>query len=440
MVPVGFVEGCGVGLLVALVVWSTFYVVGRSWRRRNTRTPKAGPRTCEAFLTSPRAMKAALSDAKASSLKRREDPLSHTLDTTCVRGDHGFEPLLTDVAPPVHVSSVFEETDEELRCVGGRYIYSRDNQPTRSRVEGLLGSLIGGSALCFSSGSAAITCVLHALHPEKILTLNVGYPGSRAIVADYVTLMQGKVKASNKFSFDELDCHSLVYTEVPSNPTCDMVDIRAVATKVHAKRAILLVDCTFATPFLFSSLELGADIEVHSCTKFLGGHHDTLGGVLVCKDYMLYPSMARRRTHDGGVLGSFESWLLLRSLRTFAVRMQRQCSSAQIVATFLSSHPKVKAVYNPCLPSHSSHVIWKTCTTHAPPCFAFELQTAQQAQELPNKLRLVTHCTSLGGVETTIIWRYKYDQSVSQEMMRVSIGLEDPTELVADFQQALDSL
>jgi len=200
----------------------------------------------------------------------------------------------------------------------------------------------------------------------------------------------------------------------------------------------VIVDSTFATPVLQKPLELGADMVMHSCTKFLSGQSDVLAGVLIAKDRAVADELQSQRTITGSNLGNLENFLLLRSLRTLFIRVKRQSETAVALASFLESHPNVTKVWHPSLESHPEH---KLCgqMKHPPPILSFEIDE-KDVERLLSKFKLISVATSLGGVHTTIDWRFKFDKTVEPNLLRLSVGLESKKDLIEDLKQALDHL
>eukprot|EP00727_Mastigamoeba_balamuthi_P008663 m51a1_g4419 putative cystathionine beta-lyase (383) ;mRNA; r:12836-14113 len=367
------------------------------------------------------------------------NPQWTALGTVCVAGDRVPDELYAeladepDLAPPLHVSSTFVS--------GSPMVYARSDQPTRHRLEKLLGSILGGRAVAFASGLAAVTCLLQTLRPPRVVVAGVGYRATRDAVAALQRLTACEVLWEAAARSEPLRKGDLVLAESPRNPTCELVDVAELAGRAHEAGAVLAVDSTLASPLLQRALALGADYELHSCTKFLGGHHDTLGGCVACRDPARASQVLGQRTHTGGVMGSLESWLLMRSLRTLGVRMRQQCTTARALALWLAGHAAVAVVHSPCVEGHASHELWKRTVGEemAPACFSFETRVEAHAEKLaakPGLLRLWVPCTSLGGVESTIDWRHRFDPEVSPALVRVSVGLEDLTDLISDLEQA----
>eukprot|EP01114_Cavostelium_apophysatum_P019556 TRINITY_DN633_c0_g1_i4.p1 TRINITY_DN633_c0_g1~~TRINITY_DN633_c0_g1_i4.p1 ORF type:complete len:424 (-),score=117.24 TRINITY_DN633_c0_g1_i4:1-1272(-) len=370
------------------------------------------------------------------------DPKSYNISTVAIVGDRDKEKS-KDVAPPLHVSTTFEVPNED------QLSYSRSDAMTRRRAEALLGALETGVisnealeyAILYGSGIAAVVAVMVLFQPKKV-AIAKGYAGSTAAmrtVNERVQLVDLDEELTNeKEGKSSMEAGDVYFVETPSNPRCIMYDIEEISQIATSKGAYLVVDSTFATPILQNPLELGADIVMHSCTKYLGGHSDLLGGALITKNLSFLRKLHSQRLNLGSPLGSLECWLLLRSLRTLKMRVQKQSKNAKKVAIFLSKHPKVTKVWHPSLESHPSYELCKKQMKMPPSCFSFELATPEKAYNFPDLLEIIRNATSLGGIESLIDYRYKHDSSVSPNLLRISIGIESAKDLQADLEQALE--
>jgi cystathionine gamma-synthase len=344
-------------------------------------------------------------------------------DTLALHADSSIEPA-ADVAPPIHVTSTFEADNAE------GLVYARNDQPTRRRLEAVLGALDGGSAVVYASGQAATMAALLHLLPRRVAIARGGYHGTHAAVDALARLGVEKVPLDAPLSAGDL-----VWLETPRNPTCEIFDVAAHATRAHAARARLVVDGTFATPVLQQPLALGADLVMHSTTKFLSGHSDALGGVLVARDPALALALHQERTVSGAVPGALETWLTLRGVRTLALRVRAQSEAATRLAEWLA--PRVARVWHPSRPDHPGHALAARQMRGPGPVLSFELADEASARALPGRLRLFRDATSLGGVESLIEWRRKHDAEAPPALLRISVGVEDPADLMADLEQAL---
>jgi len=344
-------------------------------------------------------------------------------DTVALHGDRGVEPA-PDVAPPIHLSTTFDaDNDQGL-------VYARNDQPTRRRLEAVLGALEGGQAVLYASGQAASTAALLHLRPRRVAIARGGYHGSHLVLDALRPFGVEKVALDAAVGPGDL-----VWLETPKNPTCEVEDVAAHAARAHAAGARLLVDGTFATPVLQLPLALGADVVLHSVTKFLSGHSDALGGVLVAREPSLAEALRAARTVTGAVPGALETWLALRGVRTLALRVERQSATAARLAAWLE--PRVARVWHPSLPSHPGHDVARRQMRAGGPVLAIELGTEARARALPGALRLFRDATSLGGVESLVEWRRKHDAEAPPGLLRLSVGLEDPADLEADLERGL---
>ncbi len=341
-------------------------------------------------------------------------------DTLAIHADLGVEPA-PDIAPPIHPSTTFAADNPE------GLVYTREAQPTRSRLEAVLGALEGGRAVTYSSGQAATTAALAHLSPRRVALGAGGYHGTRAAL---------EARGIETVSLEApLAAGDLVWLETPRNPTAEVLDVEAHAARAHRAGATLVVDSTFATPVLLRPLELGADLVMHSATKFLSGHSDALAGVLVARDAAIAEALLRERTVSGAVPGALEAWLALRGLRTLPLRIRRQSQTAAGLASWLVG--RVPRVWHPSLPDHPGAEIARRQMSGPGGILAFELGSEEEARALPRRLRLIREATSLGGVESLIDWRRRHDAHAPAGLLRVSVGLEDFDDLAADLEEAL---
>ena len=346
-------------------------------------------------------------------------------DTLAIQADLGLE-TAADVAPPLHVSTTFDAENPE------GLVYARTEQPTRRRLEAVIGALEGGEAVTFSSGQAATLAALLYFRPARVAIGRGGYHGTHAILE---SLRPFGVQAVPLDA--ALGKGDLVWIETPKNPTCEIEDIAAHAARARAAGARLVVDGTFATPVLQRPLALGADAVMHSMTKFLSGHSDALGGVLVVPAASAAEELRRARATSGSVPGALETWLTLRGIRTLGLRVRRQSETAARLAAWLE--PRVGRVWHPSLPSHPGYELARRQMRGPGSILAVELESEDAARALPRRLSLFRDATSLGGVESLIEWRRKHDPEAPPALVRISVGLEDPEDLVADLEQALRS-
>jgi len=346
----------------------------------------------------------------------------HSPDTLALHADDGLEPL-PDVAPPIRLAATYDAGNEE------GLVYSRYQHPTRQRLERVLGALEGGHAVTYASGLAATVAVLRHYRPRRVL-IAAGYHGTHQVLESLKP--EGLQVLGPDAESGEGD---LIWIETPKNPTCELEDIAEQARRAHDAGARLAVDSTFATPVLQLPLALGADLVMHSSTKFLAGHSDVLGGVLVVPDEAQSKALRDERAISGALPGSLEAWLTLRSLRTLSLRVRRQSDSAATIAAWLE--PRVRKVWHPSLRSHPQHALAARQMRGPGGVMSIELDDPESAQSLPSRLKLFRDATSLGGVESLIEWRRKHDPHAPPALLRISVGLEDPEDLISDLELGL---
>jgi cystathionine gamma-synthase len=325
--------------------------------------------------------------------------------------------------------------------------YSRDDAtPGWEAFEQLVGDLEGGRAVCFASGMAAIAAVLELLPVgARVVVPQDSYTGVRALLADGEAIGRWRVRTVDMTRDDELDAAvgdaDLVWLETPSNPLLHVVDIARVARSAAAAGAVVAVDNTFATPLLQSPLPLGADVVVHSATKFIGGHSDLLSGVVVTRDATTYDRVRRRRVVAGATPGALECFLALRGARTLALRLRQAQDSAGELARRLASHPGVDRVRYPGLPDHPGHRLAAEQMRGFGAVLGIEVADAATADRVCARVRVVAAATSLGGVETTIERRAKLpgQQHVPAGLLRLSVGCEHLEDLWDDLAAVLDA-
>lgn len=354
------------------------------------------------------------------------------------------------VVPPVQPSTTFVR-DEDYALVNPDNIYSRDDSDIVRITENVLARLEGAEeALLFPAGMAAIAALFRTLPNGASIVVQSGiYWGTTKWLRDFSARRQIALHEVEAADPDALaaacSAHTpgIVFIETPSNPWLKTVDIAHAAKCAHAAGALLAVDSTAATPVLQRPLEHGADIVMHSATKGINGHSDVLAGVLAtaAPAAQLWTDIRTDRHDAGAVLGPFEAWLLLRGMRTLPLRVERMSASALKLATWLKAHPKVADVYYPGLESHPGHDIASAQMQGGFGClFSFLVQGgAPEALEVVGKLKLFHRATSLGGVESLVEHRYTIEPhtGIPESLIRVSVGIEDADDLIADLTQAL---
>jgi len=365
------------------------------------------------------------------------------------------DPSTGAVTVPIFATSTYVQ--EEIGKNKG-YEYARVSNPTRTRLEENLAALERGtSAHVFASGMAAITAML-------TMRKTGDHGGWGSSVYGGVPRLFNQVLANYGLEFTYVDTSNtkavekairrntkLVHIETPTNPLMTVTDIAAVANIAHAHGAELSVDNTFMSPYFQKPIALGADIVMHSTTKFLNGHSDGLGGVLVCTKPKHRETFAFVQKCTGGILSPFECWLVLRGVKTLAVRMDQHDRSGREVAGFLNRHKKVKKVFYPGLPDHPQHELAKKQMTGFGAMITFETGSFQNAQNMLRKVRVCSLGESLGGVETLISHpatmthaalgeKGRAEIGLSDGMVRISVGIEDVEDIVADLDQALNAI
>lgn len=338
------------------------------------------------------------------------------------------------------------------------YEYSRTLNPTRHALEKNIAAIENGRyGACFGSGLAAIDCVIKMLNPgDEVISTNDLYGGTYRI---FNTIF---AKYGIKFHFvgmtDPAAVEALVnentkmiWVETPTNPMMNIVDIKAMAAIAKKAKAMLAVDNTFATPYLQNPLDLGADIVMHSVTKYLGGHSDVVMGALVCNDEAIANEMYRIQNSSGAVTAPMDSFLVLRGIKTLHLRMQRHCENGEKIARFLVDHPKVDKVYWPGFESHPNHNVAKEQMRGFGGMISFTLKgnVLQDALDLVKKVEIFALAESLGGVESLIghpatmthasIPKEEREKTgVVDTLIRLSVGVEDAEDLIEDLKQALN--
>jgi len=372
----------------------------------------------------------------------------------------GEEPVFTeggsgDVVIPIHLSSTFARLKVDQPTSG--YEYSRTLNPTRKALEDKLATLENAKyGLAFSSGLGAQSTLLFALlkSGDQILACDDLYGGAKRIFNHVMTNFNIHTIYSDATNIDTFRKHitpstKLIWLESPTNPLLKLSDIRAISKIAKEYEVILVVDNTFATPYFQNPLDLGADIVIHSATKYLAGHSDVVSGVIMVSDDKLYETLKYHQNALGSILSPFDSYLVLRGIKTLAVRMEQHQANALKVAQFLENHPKIKKVFYPGLPSHPQHQLAKTQARGFGGMISFEIKgNIQIAQNFLENLKLFSVAESLGGVESLIEQPAVMTHSsltknarekigITDTLIRMSVGIEDVEDLIADLQNAL---
>jgi cystathionine gamma-synthase len=351
------------------------------------------------------------------------------------------------VAPPIHLATTFRHGPAGERIAG--YEYQREGNPTQDRLEHALAALEGGeAALAFASGMAAITGMLDSLPVgSRLLVPDDCYSGLRYLAREFLPERGVHAVAVDMADLAAVEaaCASglaMIWAETPSNPRMKISDIGALAQLAHRHGALLACDNTFATPVLQRPLALGADVVMHSTTKYFGGHSDVLGGALVfARRDDVFERVAHRRHITGAVLSPFSAWLTLRGCRSLPARMAMHCTNARGLVDFLAAHPAIERVNYPGIESHPGHAIAARQMSDYGAMLSILVRGGRERTlAVAGKLQLFTNATSLGGCESLVEHRASVEGAnpVSpQNLLRVSVGLEHVDDLIADFARAL---
>lgn len=344
----------------------------------------------------------------------------------------------TPVAPVPVPASAFHLSPDESEPLD---TYGRMSNPTWRQLESALAELEGASwALTFGSGMGAITAALRVLaKPGATLVVPAdGYYQVRRYAAEYLAPLGVTVVEAAATQMCEAAQHAdVVLAETPVNPTLDVVDLHRLATTCRSRGAVLVVDNTTATPLGLQPLSLGADLVVASATKALSGHSDLLAGYVAGSHPALLAAVERDRLLAGPVLGTFEAWLVLRSLGSAGLRIDRQCRNAQAVALMLRDHPAVRSVRYPGLPDDPSHAVAVEQMRRFGSLVAVELADAAAVHGLVDRSELLVAATSFGGLHTCVDRRARWGDPVGDGFARISLGIEDTDDIVADIERAL---
>lgn len=376
-------------------------------------------------------------------------------NTKVIHGGQHHEPSTGAVMPPIFQTSTYAQSSPGKHK---GYEYSRTGNPTRTALENALASIENGSyGLAFGSGLAAIDAVIKLLNPnDEVISTNDLYGGSYRLftkiferygVKFHFVGMQDPKTIEEKINTNT----KLIWVETPTNPMMNIIDIKAVAEIAKKHNILLAVDNTFATPYLQQPLALGADIVMHSATKYLGGHSDVVMGALIVKDKELADKLYFIQNASGAVCGPMDSFLVLRGIKTLALRMQRHCENGKAIAEFLKSHPQVDNVYWPGFESHPNHAIAKSQMKDFGGMISFTIKGNDFDKTIRTleKLKVFTLAESLGGVESlvghpasmthaSIPKEEREKTGVIDSLIRLSVGIEDAEDLIADLKQALE--
>jgi cystathionine beta-lyase/cystathionine gamma-synthase len=371
-------------------------------------------------------------------------------ETRAIHEGQEPDPATGSVTVPIYQTSTYVQ-----EAVGQHkgYDYSRVANPTRTALQLCLASLEGADhGVAFSSGLGATTTLMHLVHPsERVVAVNDVYGG---VYRMFSQVYEQKGYTFDWVSADEISTNlaahldertKLVWLETPTNPLLNVIDVRAAAEAAHAVGALVVVDNTFATPYLQRPLELGADIVLHSTTKYLGGHSDVVGGFVATNDHEIADRLYFLQKSLGAVPGPFDSWLVLRGIKTLAVRMRAHCENARAVAQFLDGHPSVEKVLYPGLESHPAHDVAARQMRDFGGMVSFLAESEEEAVGLVARTRIFQLAESLGGVESLIEHPARMTHASTADapfaapknLVRLSVGIESADDLIADLESAL---
>jgi cystathionine gamma-synthase len=373
-------------------------------------------------------------------------------NTRAIHAGQEPDPMTGAVAVPIYQTSTYKQ--DGVGGLRGGYEYSRSANPTRTALEEAMAALEGGArGLAFASGLAAEDAVFRTVcRPgDHVILPGDAYGGTFRLVARVLTNWGIEYTPVPLADLDAVRAAvrpttKVVWCETPTNPLLGIADIAALAGIAHDAGALLVVDNTFASPYLQQPIALGADVVVHSTTKYLGGHSDVVGGALVAADAGLGQELAFHQNAMGAVAGPFDAWLVLRGIKTLGVRMDRHCANAERVVELLSGHPAVSRVLYPGLPSHPGHEVAARQMSGFGGMVSFQLAGGEEAAlKVCELVQVFTLGESLGGVESLIEHPGRMTHAsvvgspleVPNDLVRLSVGIEDVEDLLADLAQAL---
>ena len=371
-------------------------------------------------------------------------------ETRAIHEGQEPDPATGAITTPIYQTSTYVQ---EAVGVHKGYDYSRTGNPTRTALQECLASLENAEhGIAFSSGLGAVTTLMHLVSPgERVVSVNDVYGGVYRMFSqvyapkgyDFEFLSAAEVSTELAGHLDERT--RLVWLETPTNPLLNIVDIRAAAEAAHAVGALVVVDNTFASPYLQQPLDLGADVVMHSTTKYLGGHSDVVGGFAATNDPTVAERLRFLQKSLGAVPGAFDAWLVLRGIKTLAVRMRQHCENARQVAEFLAGHEAVEQVLYPGLPDHPGHEIARRQMRDFGGMLSFLAASEQEAVELVARTKIWKLAESLGGVESLIEHPARMTHASTADapfaapgnLVRLSVGIESAGDLIDDLERAL---
>lgn len=376
----------------------------------------------------------------------------YSFETRLLHNQHKIDSTTGAVSVPIQHASTFHQYDIDSF---GRYDYARSLNPTREALEDVIAELEGGTrGFAFSSGMAAISTAFLLLSAgDHIVITEDVYGGTFRMVTEVLTRLGIEHTFVDMTRLEEVKKAirpntKALYVETPSNPTLKVTDIEAVSAIAKEIGALTFVDNTFLSPQLQRPLELGADVVLHSATKFLSGHSDVVAGLAVVKDEALAKRLYFLQNSFGAILGVQDAWLVLRGLKTLSVRLEQSQKSALKIAQYLDSHPQIKKVYYPGLENHPEYDLQKRQATGAGAVLSFELEDERALRTFVGAVKIPVFAVSLGAVESILSYPAKMSHAampqaereqrgISNSLLRLSVGLENPEDLIKDFSEAL---
>lgn len=375
------------------------------------------------------------------------------IESIVVHGANGVDPYTGSLSYPIYQTATFKHPSIEDRT---NYNYCRCINPTREELERTMCILEGGErAFAVTSGMAAECLVFSLLKPGDHVILSDDVYGGTCRVVDEVLNPNGV--ESNRIDLRDLDLlkrtikdnTKMIFIETPTNPMMRVADIEEISKIAHEIGAIVVVDNTFLTPYFQRPLTIGADIVVHSGTKYLGGHNDVLAGLVVVKDESIGEKLEIQMYINGAGLGPMDSWILLRGIKTLALRMKKHEENALKVADFLRNHPKIEEVYYVGFEDHPDYATTKKQSTGFGGMISFRVDTMENVNKILNKIKLITFAESLGGVEslithpisrthTEVSEEVRNELGITDTLLRLSVGIEDAEDIINDLKQALE--
>ena len=381
--------------------------------------------------------------------------MKQSLETICVHGgEHKFPDSRESLSMPIYQTAAFAHPD--LGHSPDRFYYTRLTNPTRNHLQETVAALEGAhDAIAFTSGMAAITAVFELFAPGDRIVASADLYGGTVLLFDSISKKNGLILDLVDTTDPETVKAAVtpgtkaVYIETPSNPMMNVTDIRLCAELAHSVGAVLIVDNTFLSPYFQNPIALGADIVIHSGTKYLGGHNDTIAGFLCLKDDTFSEKLYKISYTLGATLSPFDSWLMIRGIKTLAIRMERAQENALAIAAWLKEQKNVTKVYYVGLPEHPGYAVNASQSRGSGAMLSFAVATPELAQQVLAKVKIITFAESLGGPESLITFPATQTHAdVAEEernklgitdcFLRMSVGLEKAEDLIADLDQALN--